>query len=425
MATKPLVEEVSGSTAGAMIAGFAGLTAVQRPPEKEQDSEITPSRRLSIYPASAGFDLVEELEFLSARALESNVFFNPRFLAPAMPRLEDREVRLAVIRDITGERSRLRLLVPFSVEKPPMTLGASIMRTWSNPFGPTGSPLLDRDDPQGVLGDFFDLLARPHLNLPKVLVLPQVRLDGPVAAMIGAVTDQRGLPVMIVNHEQRPFLESELEGEDYLRQAVRPHHLREFRRLKRRLAEKGELDHIVARSEEDVRYGLEVFLALETSGWKGRERSAMATDRLRAAFAREAVNRLAERDMCRIHTLTLDDEPIASLVVFIEAGMAYTWKTAYDETLSRFSPGVLLMVEVTKMHLDDPNITATNSCTVPDHPVMSRLWSERREIGTIIIGVSPNTDRQVRQAASQLHLYRETRTFARILRKRLRKLLGG
>ena len=31
---------------------------------------------------------------------------------------------------------------------------------------------------------------------------------------------------------------------------------------------------------------------------------------------------------------------------------------------------------------------------------MSRLWTERREIGTIIIGTTPDTDRQVRQAAS-------------------------
>ena len=77
-----------------------------------------PVRRLAIYPASAGFDMVEELDYLCARTIEPNVFFNPRFLAPAMPRLEDREVRLAVIRDGDEYKNRLRLLVPFSVERP-------------------------------------------------------------------------------------------------------------------------------------------------------------------------------------------------------------------------------------------------------------------------------------------------------------------
>ena len=59
----------------------------------------------------------------------------------------------------------------------------------------------------------------------------------------------------------------------------------------------------------------------------------MAIDRYRAAFAREAVHRLAEQDLCRVHSLTLDGEVIASLIVFVEAGVAYTWKTAYDERL--------------------------------------------------------------------------------------------
>ena len=65
----------------------------------------------------------------------------------------------------------------------------------------------------------------------------------------------------------------------------------------------------------------------------------------------------------------------------------------------------------------------TDSCAVPDHPVMSRLWSERKPIGTLVIGMTPDADRLARQAASQLHLYRETRNMARLLRNRVRRLL--
>ena len=115
----------------------------------------------------------------------------------------------------------------------------------------------------------------------------------------------------------------------------------------------------------------------------------MAIDRYRAAFAREAVHGLAEQDLCRVHSLTLDGKFIACLIVFVEAGVAYTWKTAYDESYSAFSPGTLLMIEVTRQHLDDPNIELTDSCAVPDHPVMSRLWSERKPIGTLVIGMTP------------------------------------
>ena len=82
------------------------------------------------------------------------------------------------------------------------------------------------------------------------------------------------------------------------------------------------------------------------------------------------------------------------------------------------------MIEVTHNHLDDPNINATDSCAVPDHPVMSRIWSERRTIGTLLIGLTPDADRATRQAAAQLHLYQETRNMARVLRNRLRGMFS-
>lgn len=424
MAALPLMEETSGGSAGTIMPNLAGLarTAAELA-QIELFAASRPERRLAVYPASAGFELVDELDFLSARAVEPNVFFNPRFLTPAMPRLEDRDVRLAVIRDGDEYRSRLRLLAPFTVEKPAAPVGVPIIRIWSHPFGPLGAPLVDRDDPVGVIEDFISMLSRPHLKLPQVLVLPDLRLNGAVVPLLETVAESRGLSLVIVDRTERPLLQSELDAETYLKASLRPHHFREFRRLKRRLAELGSLEHCVARGPEEIADAIESFLTLEVSGWKGRERTAMAIDRYRAAFAREAVHRLAERDQCRIHSLTLDGRTIASLIVLVESGRAYTWKTAYDENYAAFSPGTLLMIEVTAQHLDDPNITTTDSCAVPDHPVMSRLWSERLPMGTVVVGMTPGADRLARQAASQLHLYRETRNVARILRNRMKSLL--
>lgn len=425
MVARPILEELSGSASVPMISNLAGLDDdVAAKHHLELAGADRPLRRLAIYPASAGFELVEELDHLARRAVEPNVFFNPRFLAPAMPRLEDREVRLAVIRDGTEYKSRLRLLVPFSVERAPVPIGVPIMRTWASPFGPLGTPLLDRDDPIGVLEDFFSMLARPHLRLPKVFVLPQMRLDGPVANLLRTMSESNGLPLIVTDRVERAFLQSDLDGEAYLKQSLRPHHLREFRRLKRRLAEHGALEHRVARTADEIRLGVEDFLTLEAAGWKGRERTAMAVDRFRAAFAREALYRMAEQDLCRVHELVLDGKPIACLIVLVESGVAYTWKTAYDERFAQYSPGTLLMIEVTQQHLDDPNIDLTDSCAVPDHPVMNRLWAERRPIGTMVVGLTPGSDRAARQAASQLHLYSETRNFARRIRKRIRSILG-
>lgn len=421
MVAIPVMEEFSGTASGQMFAGLAGLrSAPDHSGSLRETAEPGKPRKLSIYPASAGFDLVEELDFLAARTVEPNVFFNPRFLAPAMPRLEDREVFLAVMRDENDARSRLRFLLPYSLERPGIGIGPAIIRAWSSPYGPLGTPLIDQDDPVATVDDFLSLLSRPSLNLPKVLVLPDIMLDGPAATIIRTAAMGRNLPFSTANETERAFLDSREDADDYLRNALRAHHVRDFRRLWRRLSEKGDLRYDVARHPDDVRVGCEAFLTLELMGWKGRERSAMASDRFQAAFAREAVHRLAEQDMVRVHTLSLDGQVIAALIVFIERGVAYTWKTAYDETLAAWSPGTLLMIEATRFHLDDFNITATDSCAAPGHPVMERLWSERRRMGTLVIGLTPGSDRAMRQTTAQLHLYSGTRNFARMVRNRVR-----
>jgi hypothetical protein len=381
-----------------------------------------PGRQFCIYPARQGYELQTELDFLSNRAMEPNVFFTGRFLAPAMPRLEDRIIRLALIRDNDERRSRIRFLMPFSIEKPGFSIGAPIIRAWSNPFGPLGVPLLDAEDAAETIDNLYEALTAPSAGLPHVLVLPDIRLKGKFAQLARAVAIGRNLPLTVTDTFSRPMLESLQDGQTYLRHAISAPHLRELRRQWNLLAKVGTVSYNVARQPGDIRVRMEEFLALEASGWKGKQRTAMVLDRYRAAFAREAITNLAEADSVRIHTIDLDGTAIASMIVFMMAGEAYTWKTAYDEQYAKYSPGKLLLAELTEWHLDDANIVRSDSCAVPDHPVMSRFWEEREDMGTLVIGLAQNRDRDVRQVAAQLHLYRNTRNMARLLREKIRSL---
>ena len=304
------------------------------------------------------------------RAIEPNVFFNPRFLAPAMPRLEDREVRLAVMRDERDARSRLRLLVPFSVERPLLRLGPPAIRTWASPFGPLGTPLVDRDDPQGIVADFLRLIAAPEKALPKLIQFPDIRIDGIFAATLQSAAAELNLPILRVMERERPVLRSDLDGDAYLAGTLQKHY-REHRRLERRLAEKGDLVYDIAETPEENRGSpsRRSWRWRRADGRAGPARQWSSTASAPPSSARRLAG-LSERAMCRIHTLSLSGRPIASLVVFVESGVAYTWKTAFDEEFAAWSPGVLLMVEVTKPSPRGLNVTMTDSCAVPDHPVL-------------------------------------------------------
>lgn len=378
-----------------------------------------PGREFCIYQSDIGYDLQEELDFLSRRVMEPNVFFTARVLVPAMPRIDDRSLRFALIRDENEQRSRMRLLMPFSIEKPGFAVGPSVLRIWANMFGPLGTPLVDAEDSAETIENLLMALANPDLRLPRVLVLPELRLNGIFARTLKAIALSQDLPVALSDQYSRPFLESKLDGDAYLRASLGSHHRRDIARQWRRLESLGELEYIVARHPDEVQIQLEEFLTLEAKGWKGRKRTAVVSDRFRAAFTREAVANLAEVDGVRIHALRLNGRIIASIIVFITSGEAYTWKTCYDEDLSKYSPGKLLAARLTEWHLDDININRTDSCAIEDHPLMSHLWSEREEMGTMIIGLTSNSDRDVRQVATQAHLYRNTRNLARMLRDRV------
>jgi hypothetical protein len=422
MARPPLTRSTD-SKANAMMHGLASLHF--EAPQAEARIEIgRAGRELSLYPAKLGYELQDELDFLSNRAMEPNVFFSGRFLAPAMPRLEERQVRLALMRDDNGQRSRMRLLMPFTVDKPGLAVGPSIIRVWANSFAPLGTPLVDGEDAAETLDNLFEALARREAHLPSTLVLPDLRLNGIFAQMAKAVALGRNLPVTIANPYQRPMLQSYDDADTYLRRTISASHLREMRRQWRLLEQHGTVAYNLARQPGEVHVRMEEFLALEASGWKGKKRSALVLDRYHAAFAREAVSNLAAVDAVRIHTIDLNGTAIASMIVLMMGGEAYTWKTAYNEEYARFSPGKLLMGELTEWHLDDANIVRSDSCAVPDHPIMSRFWQEREEMGTLVIGLAQNGDRDVRQVATQLHMYRSTRNIAKRLREKIMSLAG-
>ncbi len=419
MLPTPLIEETAALRLGAIP------TPALAPDEIEAIGTEAAARRLAVYPASAGYDLVDELAVLANRAIEPNVFFDPRFLAPAMPRIEDREVRLAVIRDADAERRRLRLLVPFTLDRAAPVFGVSVMRSWSSPYSPLGTPLVDRDAPADYLEDLFALLSRPHLRLPQVFVFPDILLDGTFAGTLKLMAQSANLPVATLERGERVFLGGGGDADAYLKERLSAHHRGEFRRQWRRLGEIGEVSHTVARSRDEVRLAAETFLALESSGWKADAGTAMAMDRYHAAFFREAMDRMAGADMVRIHTLFAGSEAVASLVVLIQGGVAHAWKIAFDERRAALSPGMLLMIEATRRLLDDPNVLQTDSCAGADHPMIARLWGERRPIGTILVGLTPKAERATARAARQMKRHAEWRARAKRMRDRVKRMMPG
>ena len=126
------------------------------------------------------------------------------------------------------------------------------------------------------------------------------------------------------------------------------------------------------------------FLALEASGWKGREGSALGGDPSTKRFFEAAIAGAHCAGKLDMLSLTLDGKPIAMLVNFITPPGAFAFKIAFDEDYARFSPGVLIKIENLRM-LDRTDVGWTDSCAVEDHAMINSLWAERREIVRVTV----------------------------------------
>ena len=371
--------------------------------EPNAAERVAGTRRISIYKPHDAFSLVDELRHLSRRAIEANVFFEPRFLVPAMPRLDEKAVRLVVVRDEEGERSRLRFFMPFSVEAAASFGRRKVVRGWTHPFGRLGVPPLDTDDPEATVAGLFESLRSPARRVPPLLVLPDLPLEGPLARLVIRTALSRGLAMALSDRSSRAVLDASIgPAETYLRRSLGPKRHRDHGRRLRILKSMGSLSFEAASDPLSVREAFEDFLYLEASGWKGRAGSALLQDRHRTAFAREAVNGLAAQDGARVYSLRLDGEAIGSLVVLLSKGRGVAWKTAYDERFARARPGALVAALATEAMIADPTILSVDSCAVPDHGILNPLWRDRVEVGTLVISLDPAANEDVPRVAADL-----------------------
>lgn len=366
----------------------------------------------------------EALEYLKSMQIEQigelNIFNHPDFLRPALECFAADDCGLLAIKN-----PQAGFLMPFQV----VTAGLGFAKTisgWRNIYAMQGTPLISIQAMADTLISVIHELSKPEYGLPNTLLLHNINLNAPFAKALHELATRKNLPLHVLRQEERPVLRppapvTNIEPEHYLSLSIGKNHRRDYRRLWRRLAETGTLEYRIATDQASVLNALEDFLKLEISGWKGKSGTAFLNNQQHAEFIRKAVSNLAAHNLVRIHMLTLDSRSVASLIVFIDRDQAWTWKTAYDEALRAFSPGVLLMIEVLKNHLENPALRITDSCAIPDHPVMSRLFHERESFGTIIIGLTDQSTASVKKITRQLNRYDRLIHILRHIKSRIKK----
>jgi len=319
---------------------------------------------------------------LAMRSGTPNPFFETWYLLPGLARFDPRgRIRLASL--VRG--GALEALVPLQRARRYGRHPLPHLAVWLHANAFLGAPLVAAGAEEAFWEALLDWADR-HAGAALFLHSAALPLDSALAEALVAVGARQGRRVAMVHREERAMLASSLAPAAYLEAALPGKKRKELRRQQARLGEQGTLAVLRESDADGIGPWLEAFLALEARGWKGSAGSALACASETAGLFRESMTAAAQRGRLERLSLELDGQPIAMLASLLAPPGAFSYKTAFDERFSRFSPGVLLQLENLAM-LERAGIAWTDSCAAPDHPMIDSLWRERRALGRFSIAI--------------------------------------
>ncbi len=281
-----------------------------------------------------------------------------------------------------------------------------------------GVPLVHSDHAIDVLQDLFAMVRVSGIAAVEFRHLPA---DGPFLAVLRQALARHGLRPVVMDRWRRAVLDATRDPQAWWREDMSARHRGEWRRRKRRLAERGALTFERLERTADVMPWLEEFMALEAAGWKGEAGTALACQPHTRAFVRRALPAFHARGALAFFRLRLDGRTIASTFGFIQRDMAWMVKIAFDERLRRFSPGGLLVIELSEAFMADPRIRLVDSCAVADHPLVSHVWRQRREMVDVLAPLPHTGKTRFTLIAAVERAFRQTRARAVRVVEELRK----
>ncbi len=332
---------------------------------------------------------LEDWEDLAEHALEPNVFYEPWALASAVKSFAaDQDLRFLLIFGADSARPTgpplLCGLFPLELKKQCVGLPVSTLTLWKHVHCFLCTPLIRASHAKEILAAFFDYLESKESGC-SLMEFNSIPGEGRFRQLLADLIYERSMPVFEIESYTRAVIHPAQNAKAYIDATISGRHRKELRRKENRLSEQGQLTYTALERDGDVEGWIRDFLNLEASGWKGAEQSALAAKESERSFFQAVAREAFLRDRLMMLAIHLDDQPIALKCNWLTHDAAFAFKIAYDERYAEFSPGVLLELEnIRRIHASQ-TIRWMDSCAAPNHPMINRLWTERRIIQTLVM----------------------------------------
>lgn len=360
-------------------------------------------------------ETVDSWQALADRALEPSPFAGPGVALAAARHLPGGADALLLTVERDGD---LTFALPVARTRAGARFPVPTLTAWQAYYPPLATPLLDPDHAVDAWGRVRDALAHGPLRAAWLRLDP-MPVDGPVAHALARAYGLAGLPAPAGEASGRPegaqartehtgaptgwFRPGPLVLDTARRAMAYPDgdHVRPSAKTRKSLeSRRRKLGRLAGADAETFRVApgdplpdglVRDFLALEASGWKGREGTALAGRADTAAFFTDLVRAHAARGDLEIVGIRCGDRLVAATVNLVAGRGLFFYKIAYDEEFHTTSPGRILMADNLDAFAGQSSLDFADSCADPGASLSNQVLHDRRTVGTVLVPAPSGT----------------------------------
>jgi hypothetical protein len=369
--------------------GIENAASIERPlqpaecGQRVRETAMTTPVRVTVVRSLEELETYSEAwDALAKNAIEPNLFYESWMVIPgARAFVGDGERFEAVVIHhgdvMTGLfpllRRRVHRLVP--IER---------VRLFDHLFSCLCIPLVHAAHGEAVIDAFLDWLGSS--GGPQFADLARIGGDGPFFALLVDAFNRRGTSVQTVGQYTRAMIRRPDDVEEYLKTVLSSKTRGKLRRYEKQLAEGGAIEITALAADGDFDAQIEEFLALEASGWKGQEKSAMNGAEEQRGFFIATMREAHRRGRLELMAFRVGGRAVAMKCNLWDTPGSYTYKTAFDEKYAKQSPGLLLELESIRRLHPRRSTAYMDSAGSPKNPMYDRLWTSRRPMLSVLVG---------------------------------------
>ena len=328
----------------------------------------------------------------AAHVLEPNPFLEPNWLLPALTYLDESPQTKLVLAESGGSVQACVPIMEITADESDHA-GHGEHLALKTRVAPTaislGTPLLSVEGGREALTCLMTEIKREaELRQANLVVMEWMGYDGPTARLLKEAAVEANTLIIEFDTWERGFLRRQATDEEcYWLRNIGKNRRRTIGQHRRQLSTAlGTSPSLRKRTDGSA---VDDFLRLESSGWKGHQPDGLALWRQAATtrFFEAVCDRYIGEGRMWFLSLEGDGAPVAMICCVTAGEGIFAYRTAYDEDLARYGPGVEIFLAAMEYFDRETDALWFDTCSTRDNTHLLGLFPDRRRMATMMFRV--------------------------------------